>query len=662
MKTKHAAALLATVALAISSVPLKAQVTNFTLYNFDTDQVSSTPYGTVWGNWYGSDFVSVSWDPSNDASNNPSSGSMMLQLNLPPLGNQYVLNDGIFPAPNWGPFNIQTVWTNLSFDMRYDVSSAIRTNTTGAGVNGSLGVGSQDFGYMRVGSRDGSFNATWFNYFAISATNGAGLPNTNWIHKNIDISGVASSFATLSSGLIDMQFGMDGGGGAYGNSNAVGPQIIWFDNIKFTGFIAPIPPPTLSIETPSPRALWMFGGSGLYGRSQVALQDSSATWVSGNFPVIYSFTILDNATSPGALQTGIQFIGGGGNGSGLDYIANNVLWLRIVSGIGTNTACVADVSWKTNAAGSNPDQHNIAVQITNSTLAGKWTLTFLSDTNGTLTAPGASPVPFSIGMSDDDTVANFSAPVQVRFGHENFGNTANGGVPHYWANIAVTNAGSTASLYEDFTKEGTNQLDTTIWNLNTSDGTGVTQLVPTNAPYWIKWTQPDFGFTLISGTSLLARTNWTAPVNVTPTSQGGHTWALIPAGTLPAGSTSFFALINRNFSTLQVLLPGETNAPNTLTGKTGTPTPVSLTGGSSITVTVNAVDSTYHIVTTAPGNSISLTSTDTSDAPPPPSNLVNGTTTQLWSFSTTGSFTITATNNSNLNIPNGTSSPVTVGP
>jgi len=661
MKMKYVAGLLGALALTASSISLQAQYvgpTNLVLYNFDTDQVTTTPYGTSWGNWFGGAFTSVFWDFNNDASNNPNSGSMMLQLNWPP-GNQYVLNDGINPGPNYGPFNIQSVWTNLSFDMRYDVSSAIRTNAGGG--NGSLGAGTLDFGYMRVGSRSPGFAQDWFNYFAISATNGAGLPNTNWIHRNIDLRGVLSGFSDLSAGLINVMFGMDGG--AYGNGGLVGPQIIWFDNITFSGYVAPVPPPTLSITSAVPKALWMFGGSGLYGRSQVALQDANATWIGGTFPVTYSFTILDNATSPGGLQTGIQFIGGGGNGSGLDYIANNVLWLRIVSGTGTNTSCVADVSWKTNASGSNPDQHSIALQITNSVLAGTWTLTFLSDTNGTLTAPGASPKPFSIALDDSDAMLYFGAPIQVRFGHENFGNTANGGVPHYWANILVTNTASGIPLYEDFTKEGTNQLDTSIWNLNTSDGVGVINLVPTNANYWIKWTQPDTGFSLVGASSLLGSiTNWNPLADVTPISQGGRTWALVPNSSLPSRSQSFFALIKRNFEKLQVLLPGETNAPNTATGKIGTAGHVSLGAGGSVNVTINAVDSSYHIITSAPGNLIGLTSSDAGAVLPAPAALANGTLTRQVFFSTTGNFTITATNMSSVSIPNATSSSITVDP
>ena len=128
MKIKHAAGLIAAMALMSATSSLKAQPTNLTLYNFDTDQVSATPYNSAWGNWFGSVFAGVSWDAGNDSSNNANSGSLELMLNFPG-GNQYVLWDG--GSPNYAPLDLGT-WTNLSFDIRYDATSVIRTNTSAA--------------------------------------------------------------------------------------------------------------------------------------------------------------------------------------------------------------------------------------------------------------------------------------------------------------------------------------------------------------------------------------------------------------------------------------------------------------------------------------------------------------------------------------------------
>lgn len=566
-----AAGLFAAIALAMGNISSPAQPTNLMLYNFDTDQVTATPYNTAWGNWYGGYFQTAGWISVYDASNNPNSGCMYYELNCNG-SDQYVLNDGINPAPSYSPLDL-TIWTNLSFDIRYDADNgipAIRTNTTAAGINGSLGPGSEDFGYMRVGSVGGTptaidYSADWYYYFAISATNGAGQLNTNWNHINVDLQRVSQNFSDLSSGLNDILIGMDGG--AYGNNTMVGQQWILIDNIQLSGIIPHYPPPTMSIEKAIP-ALRLFGGSGQYGRAQLQLVDTNESWIGGTFPVSYSFTALDNATSPGGLDYHIHLIQGTDGYSGADYTDSNVLWLQIISGVGTNTACVANVSWKTNTPAANPNQTTggaIALMVTNPVLAGTWTLTFLSDTNGTLTAPGTNNVnvPFSLALADADAIADFRGPLEVRFGIQNNGNTANGGIPHDWANITVTNTLG-AQINEDFTKESSNQLNTTIWDLGHSDGAGVVNLVPTNAPYWVKWNVlGDGGFALTTANNLNGP--WHLPefynnyadgsTNTLPsqTTQAGNRWNLMLPQYLPTvnGSpggaispTAYFRLMN----------------------------------------------------------------------------------------------------------------------
>jgi len=640
MKTRYHIAIVAALVCGIA-LAARAQYigpTNFMAWNFDdSSQVVN------WGNWFGGDFVSCEWDPS-DANNNPNSGSIRLTVDCGTSFAQWVLYDGW--TPYYAPLPIvgDLTFTNLSFDMRYDESSAIRTN-----ADGSL-----DFGVIRVGSRSSDGGQRWYYYWTVPATNAAGLPNTNWIHISVDLRSVPQNFPDLAgSGLLDTCIAADNGN--Y-NPTLRGIQIIYFDNIQYRGYVAPAPPPTMAINKATP-SLVLFGGSGIYGRSQLAIQGDMDSWVDGPFPVTYSFTILDNATEPGGLDTHIHFIGGGGNASYYDWGQPNVLWLQIISGSGTNTECVANLSWKTNRGGINPVDVNVALRFTNAVLAGKWTLTFLSNTNGTVQAPGRDPMPFNLApLTDDDVRTLFGNPLQVRIGHQNWGNIANAGIPRRWGRITVTNAFT--QIDEDFTKKGDYRLDTNIWNLATGDGTGLYFVVPTNAPYWLTWTTPDIGFSLIAGSSLANISNWGTPADVPTTLQAGLRWALITASSLPAGSEGYFALIKRPFTQLQVLLPGETNAPGTPTGKVGTPLPINL--GESCNVTVNAVDPTYHIVTYVSGDVIALGCSDPNAFLPNPAPLANGTVTMQVYFGSTGSFTVTATNTTNPHIPPATSSPVTV--
>jgi hypothetical protein len=128
-----------------------------------------------------------------------------------------------------------------------------------------------------------------------------------------------------------------------------------------------------------------------------------------------------------------------------------------------------------------------------------------------------------------------------------------------------------------------------------------------------------------------------APANVTKTYQGGGSvHALIP---LSSATQTYFRTVKRPFVKLQVLLPGETAAPNTLTGKTGTPIDQSV--GLPFNITVNAVDQYWNVVPSA--DTIAITSSDTLATLPPNAALFNGTATFSVALGTAGISTITAT-------------------
>jgi hypothetical protein len=116
-----------------------------------------------------------------------------------------------------------------------------------------------------------------------------------------------------------------------------------------------------------------------------------------------------------------------------------------------------------------------------------------------------------------------------------------------------------------------------------------------------------------------------------------------------------------NFTQLQVLLPGETNAPNTTTGKTGSPTPVSLESGVGTTVTVLAVDAQWNPV---PGvtDTISISSSDGGAILPGSETMVNGSAQFTLDFGDSGSWTVTAADVTSTSILPNTSSQVTVDP
>ncbi len=113
------------------------------------------------------------------------------------------------------------------------------------------------------------------------------------------------------------------------------------------------------------------------------------------------------------------------------------------------------------------------------------------------------------------------------------------------------------------------------------------------------------------------------------------------------------------FSKLQILLPGETAAPGTASGKTGTPT--AQTSGSSFTVTVNAVDANWNVVTSA-ADTVRITSSDSAASMPSSASLNSGTRNFTVTLVTAGTSTLTATDTTDGTKTANTSPSVTVNP
>jgi hypothetical protein len=110
------------------------------------------------------------------------------------------------------------------------------------------------------------------------------------------------------------------------------------------------------------------------------------------------------------------------------------------------------------------------------------------------------------------------------------------------------------------------------------------------------------------------------------------------------------------YTQLQVLLPGESPAPGTATGKTGVP--VAQTVGIPFTVTVRACDDNWNTDPTVT-NVLALTSSDASATLPGPTSLVGGEVMLSVTFNAAGSFNVSATDESDPTIPEATSASTT---
>jgi hypothetical protein len=324
------------------------------------------------------------------------------------------------------------------------------------------------------------------------------------------------------------------------------------DNLEFTYTnITVIPQPTLSLSKATP-GLRIFAGSTVdtYDRAELVTIDSNQSWIGGSYPVSYSFTLLSYPANIG--QTHIFLIptntsgqANMGNVSGsvneyIDYQATNGFWL-LLSPAGSGKV-VASVEWKTNRPNANPT--NVVLQITN-TAVGTWTLTFNSAATGSLTAPGAGAVSFSIG--DPNVATDFANPLVAYFGLQPNSTT---GIGQYedWGSIKVTGV-SGVNEDDNFTTDSS--FNTSLWNINTLTVAlqSSVKLVTTSTPYWAHWTQPATGFALATGTNISASVSnnttagWMLPeyynnyndgLNLPgQASQGTNTWVLLPTNCLP---------------------------------------------------------------------------------------------------------------------------------
>ena len=109
------------------------------------------------------------------------------------------------------------------------------------------------------------------------------------------------------------------------------------------------------------------------------------------------------------------------------------------------------------------------------------------------------------------------------------------------------------------------------------------------------------------------------------------------------------------YARLQVLLPGESPAPGTPSGKSGSPQ--AQTSGVPFNVTVRACDDTWTMVSSIT-DAIQILSSDASATLPAPAQLAGGTATFSVTFNAGGTFTVFAHDQTDGTIPDGTSSSV----
>ncbi len=410
----------------------------------------------------------------------------------------------------------------------------------------------------------------------------------------------------------------------------------------------PVPRPNLAISKAAP-GLNIFSTVGaIYGGPRETLQTPTPdnllngqdmTWIGASGPVSYSFTISQwNVPANDTISAITYFIPNAtANDAGGDYSESNVIAMALSS---TPTG----VSWNFNEKANAPNCYCATnlVSLPATTAIGTWTVTFNNDTNVTMTGPGVS-TNFTIADTNLATELNstnnsgaFSEGMSIWFGMQ-LGNTGGQSANDHIVISEFKTSGTANDIDDVFTADN-GVLDSSIWTNRASFYTCIQMLTPGN-PYLAEWNQTAAGFQLTASASLGASAQWLPVTANAPFVASTNYWQFINTSDLPAGKTAFFAVILPSYSQLQVLLPGETAAPGTTTGKTGTPSNAGV--GSPLYVTVNAVDNHFYPLTTVT-NVVQLTSSD-STATTQFGQMSGGTVQIPFQFDAPGTWTITAT-------------------
>lgn len=594
-----------------------------------TFDANASGCGTAWGNATGV------FDAGQDNSGN-SGGSVYISGDFAADQNTTTVFCNEPPSGAWNfqapGFNFSD-YTHLEFDVKWDTTKTLSIadfNSPPMGGEGGLVIWATDLP---------SFNdrPTLGN---VSIPAGAA---TGWAHVSLPINGSIPNIDP-SVGIVFKKW-ISGeqrtAGGTYG---------FWIDNVTLKGTDGPPPPPTVSLTKTVPGLGMISASGGEYDRQNIVTAGNNYSWIGASGPVSYAVQVAKLADNDHPnYELHFFFVPGAPDTTRSDPDWHEATVLRWDIGNNATGGGYSTLRYKTNAVDGNGIYYG-AGQLGgpgSASAVGTWTITFNNDTNLTATTPDGST--FSTNLPPD-VAALFANPLKFYVGVMP-GNASRVGQMAVVTRIQTTGTPGAANLDSQFVGIPLNETD---WTTNAVSSIGITE-ISTNSAFWMDWTLPAGGFSPQIGGALSGP--WASPT-MTGFAGGGAYHSLVMKSNLPAGNAAFFRLIKRTFTKLQVLLPGESNAPDTVTGKTGSPTPI--TAGSIINVTVNAVDDTFHVVDAS--DTVQLVGSDASILPDGNIGLNGGTGSVGVFFQNAGSFTITASDLTDPTKTPDTSSSITVNP
>ena len=277
----------------------------------------------------------------------------------------------------------------------------------------------------------------------------------------------------------------------------------------------------------------------------------------------------------------------------------------------------------------------------------------------------------SFGVSSTDAFASLPEPAQLINGAKNVSITLNSDGAHTVSAFHLNNP--------TIQNGQTPQISVLPQNLDHFEFSTISSPVTAGTPFSVAIeaqtadNQTVFGFNGTVELSASTGTGTITPVTVGPFQNGvfsGEITLTKAAGsvTLTAndngtpnhtGTSNAFTVVPGSFSKLQVLLPGEQANPGVAPGKTGTP--LDQQTGEEFNVSVRAVDNHWNLITAA-GDSIELSSTDTSAIFSETGKLINGAASQSFIMGTAGIHTVSAADISSPSILGSVSSAINIFP
>lgn len=631
---------IAAVALLAFSVNTARAIDDRIIGTFDTDIAVADGSYAEWP--AGSSSKTLEW-ADQDSEGNSSSGCLKAEVAwtgaIPGWNDtKLVFHDATGSDFAWPGIDCRS-YVNLEWDVKVDVANSTLNPNGNYGGMRAVFQGWKDAN----GNPDGLGWVEVGNVMTIANTNG-------WQHMKVPLVSYPYNLNKLVLALIA--------------DSATNTITYLVDNVKMTA--PPQPPPSLSLEKAVPGLALIAASGGQWDRQNIRTIGSSYSWIGRPGPVSYSVDVAKHASVDGFrlhmyLVPGIS----NPNRADSDWHETNILMVAIYS---NPDGATAQINAKYNSPDSNGQLFTPVASgggdmggIGANSSVGTWTLTLSQDTNLVVTVPGGSSMTNTIPAAFIDvwrTLPELQFAVGVMPGNANYV-----GQKAVVNSVRVTGAAG-PDINANFL---TAPIDTTnTWTIVAASPTYGVQQVPTDAVYWVNWSLPANGFRLQT-TPTLSPTAWASAASTSGFNAGNNHYSLFRQADLPSVNSGYFRLIKEGYSKLLLLLPGETAAPGTATGKTGTPTAqqVSIPFG----FTVKAVDSEWFPVTGI-DNAIRITSTDASmqvnwGLLPLDAVLANGVftpTADSSSFGTQGTWTIKVEDTADPTKTSYTSAPVVVNP